>query len=107
MNSDVLNSALAIGGFLLGLGTTIAAYLAWMKQSATKAYAAQRDFQHLMRSYEQLAAGQATLLRELDERADRLQNALDRQQILLQAVLAKSGSDESIGAIMNKLGQMQ
>jgi hypothetical protein len=106
MQKDFLDSALAIGGFLLGLGTTLVGIVAWLSQSAKKRYAAERDFEHLKRNYQQLVEGQATLLRELEERADRLQNALERQQIVLQVVLAKvSGSDESIGTMLNQLRQ--
>lgn len=106
MQKELLDSALAIGGFLMGVGTMLVGVVAWISQSSKKRYAAERDFEHLKRNYQQLAEGQATLLRELEERADRLQMALERQQTLLHVVLTKvSSGDESIGTMINTFRQ--
>jgi hypothetical protein len=106
MQKDFLDSALAIGGFLMGAGTMLIGIVGWIWQSSRKRYAAERDFEHLKKAYQQLAENQGLILRELEERADRLQNALERQQLLLQVVLTKvSGSDESIGTMLNQLRQ--
>lgn len=104
MPKDFLDSFLSIGGFLLGLGTALIGIVGFFAQSATKKYAAQRDFQHLQRNYEQLAKNQETILNELEERADRLQNALERQQLLLNLVLGQvAGNDKSVGTMLKKL----
>jgi hypothetical protein len=62
---------LALLGFLLGVITSVVGWLAWYGSSVRKRYAAERDFQHLKRNYEQLAANQGVIisnLKEVDER---------------------------------------
>lgn len=46
--------------------------IAWYSANVQKRYAAQRDFAHLQRSYEQLASNQSAILKELDEKFDEL-----------------------------------
>lgn len=61
--------------------------VAWYSASVQKKYAAMRDFQHLQRSYEQLATNQTAILRELDDRFDKLSQDMDSRfnQALLEA----------------------
>lgn len=62
-----LNDFVAIAGFLLGVVTAFAGWLAWYGSSIKKAYAAERDFNHLKRNYEQLVQNQAEMLKMLEE----------------------------------------
>lgn len=59
------NDFVAIGGFILGLLTSLAGFLVWYGSSVRKSYAAERDFAHLRRNYEQLAENQKHMLIEL------------------------------------------
>lgn len=104
MQKEFLDSFMAISQYLIGIGTALIGVMMWVSQSAKKAYAAQRDFQHLQRNYEQLAKNQELILKELEERADRLQNALERQQMVLNLVLSVvAGNDKSIGTMLKQL----
>lgn len=60
------NEFVAIGGFILGLLTSLAGFLTWYGSSVKKAYAAERDFNHLRRNYEQLAENQQHMLKMLE-----------------------------------------
>lgn len=62
-----LNDFIAIGGFILGIITAFAGWLAWYGSSVKKRYAAERDFAHLKRNYEQLAENQKEMIRLLDD----------------------------------------
>lgn len=62
-----LNDFVAIGGFIIGILTSMAGFLAWYGTSVKKAYAAERDFNHLRRNYEQLAENQTHILSELND----------------------------------------
>ena len=62
-----LNDFVAIAGFLLGIITAFGGWLAWYASSVKKAYAAERDFNHLKRNYEQLVQNQTEMLRILEE----------------------------------------
>lgn len=70
---------LALAGFVLGLFTSLAGALAWYATSVRKRYAAERDFQHLKRNYEQLAANQGVMLSnfaELDSKLGDIHEAI-------------------------------
>lgn len=62
-----LNDFVAIAGFLLGVITAFGGWLAWYASSVKKAYAAERDFNHLRRNYEQLAENQKQMLQLLED----------------------------------------
>jgi hypothetical protein len=52
--------------------TTIGGGLAWYSARVKKTYAAERDFQHLKRSYDALTLNVEQVWRHLDERCDRI-----------------------------------
>lgn len=81
-----LETIIAIGGFLIGLGTTLCGVLAWYSSSVRKKYAAEREFNHLRNNQQQIQAGLNDLVQENEERF----NALDRQLIEIKAYLIKS-----------------
>lgn len=62
-----LTSLLAIVSTLLGIVSTLVGCILWARSVVRKQYAAERDFAHLRRCYEQLAENQLTLLKEVDE----------------------------------------
>lgn len=86
-----MNITIQLLPILLGLITFVGGCLAWYSAAVVKRYAAQRDFQHLTRSYEQLAANQSTILKELDNRFDRLDRDIgdvrNQQTILLSRLM--------------------
>lgn len=86
-----MNNAIQMLPIALGLFTFIGGILAWYSAAVVKRYAAQRDFQHLTRSYEQLVANQANILKELDNRFDRLDRDIgdvrNQQTILLSRLM--------------------
>lgn len=49
----------------------------WYRGSVEKRYAAERDFNHLKRNYEQLAASLASLMQMEDERFDEIRLRLN------------------------------
>ncbi len=69
-----MQNYLALGGFLLGLLTSLLGALAWYGNAVQRKYAAERDFQHLKRNYEQLAANQGVILSSLNEVNDSLKD---------------------------------
>ena len=78
-----LESTLTILLGIISLVTAVLGAIAWYRGSVVKDYAASRDFNHLKRSYEQLATNQAEILKELDTRCD----ALDRQLLRIESLL--------------------
>lgn len=69
---------------VMGLGSFLASLLFWYKGSVEKRYAAQRDFGHLRRNYEQLSQAVAQLGEELDQRMDAVDNRLQEISLILQ-----------------------
>jgi hypothetical protein len=68
-----INDFVAIAGFLLGIITAFGGWLAWYASSVKKAYAAERDFNHLRRNYEQMVENQTEMLKMLEELVDKHQ----------------------------------
>ena len=68
---------------IIGIVTAILGGLAWYKGAIEQRYAAQRDFGHLRRNYEQLNANLLALMREEDERFDELRLELREMKITL------------------------
>lgn len=60
---SIISLAIAVFAF-------IDAFMTRQKTSATKSYAAERDFQHLKRNQEQMQQNQAVVLNEIDELRD-------------------------------------
>lgn len=99
MNSSTI---IALAGLALAALTTGAGLFQYILSSQKKSYAAERDFNHLKRNYEQLAENQQLLLREFEERSTELRQELREQKILLNSVLTQIAADSSIGARFRK-----
>jgi hypothetical protein len=69
-----MQNYVALGGFFLGLLTSLLGALAWYGSAVRKRYAAERDFQHLKNNYAQLAANQGVLLQNLQDTNDALRD---------------------------------
>lgn len=68
----------------------------------TKEYAAQRDFQHLRKDYEGLAQSMVTLIREADERFDRVDLELREIKSLINVVLCHTAGDSVSGVLRRR-----
>lgn len=65
-------SYIELVGFCISLFNFIAGFLLWYSASVQKNYSAKRDFEHLKRHYEQLAANQVRYIEDLDRLSDSL-----------------------------------
>lgn len=86
---------LSLVSLVVGLVTSIGGGVAWWRAVVRKQYAAERDFGHLKRNYQQLAQGVDLLYKEGDKRFDRLDLEMVELKGLLAAVLARMGASES------------
>jgi len=84
-----IETAVAVGSFIFGIGGTLWAVLQWYALSQTKRYAAERDFQHLRNNQEQMASNLKLLFDEVEEIGKSV-NDLTR---LASILLARSGND--------------
>ena len=84
---DNIELTIALIGCLIGLGGAAAAIYARWKSSIEKGYAAQRDFQHLKRNQENISLGIAQIDKDIDDRLDRLDLAVNRIENMLHALL--------------------
>lgn len=62
---------------VLGLISTLLGGFAWYRGMVRKRYAAERDFEHLRRSFEGLSGAIASQSRDIEEELDRLHRRLD------------------------------
>lgn len=81
----------------ISLASFLGGVVMWYTGAITKRYAAQRDFEHLKRSYSQMAENQAKILDELDRRFDAVNQILADIKGLEMALLTKLGSENSTG----------
>lgn len=95
MNSSTI---IALAGLALAALTTGGGIFQYILTSQKKSYAAERDFNHLKRNYEQLAQNQQLLLKEFEERSIELRQELREQKILLNTVLTQIAGDRSVGS---------
>ncbi|MBD2465782.1 hypothetical protein H6G89_32860 [Oscillatoria sp. FACHB-1407] len=72
MNSELTNLLIGLAGLGLGVITTGAAGLTWYVNGKTKAYAAERDFAHIKRNYEQAQQALCSLQEDNDKLHDTL-----------------------------------
>lgn len=83
-----------IATFLAGAGSTLWAGVQWYASTQKKAYAAQRDFEHLRRNQEQMKQGIEQLMKEVDALGDDMKT----QSALFNLLMARSG--ESVSGIL-------
>lgn len=69
---DSLDEILEMGLVIISLFTGVSGAFVWYRSSIIKGYAAQRDFEHLKRNYQQLAASTDNLYRFADDTKDEL-----------------------------------
>ena len=70
------NAATAIA-LIISISSFFGGLIMWYRGSVEKRYAAERDFNHLKRNYEQLTAHLTTLMQEEDNRFDEIRLRLN------------------------------
>lgn len=88
-----VSSVVAIASLVLALVTAAGSVLQNLLQGQQKRYAAERDFQHLKRNYEQLAENQDSLFREMEEKTSTITIELREMKMLLQTLLIQLSGD--------------
>ncbi|NET91524.1 MAG: hypothetical protein F6K45_26185, partial [Kamptonema sp. SIO1D9] len=101
-----IDSLIAVGGFFMGILTSIGAGMSWYAtkraDSATKEYAAKRDFQHLQRNLEQLNHGLTDMAKEQDTQLDYIHKELIELKSAINAALyAQTG--ETISGFLRQI----
>ena len=82
---------IAVLGALLGLMGSIATGFTWYRSAVRKEYAAQRDFNHLKNNYESLSLTVSNIIKEQDDRFDRIDISMARTESKLDATLQALG----------------
>lgn len=80
---------IAIIGCLVGLSGAFFAVFSRWKGSVEKSYAAQRDFAHLQRNYDQLNINIQQMIKEQDSRFDRLDQGQSELRAIIMSALVK------------------
>lgn len=70
----------------LSLLTGIVGAVAWLQAKTRKQYAAERDFNHLKTSYEQLTRNVEQLWRQMDENHGTVARQLDRVETVVRGI---------------------
>lgn len=70
MDSIDIKSILAILTFLAGAGSAVLGMLRWFSTAERKRFAAEREFQHLLKNQLQMQQAIASLAKELDHLSD-------------------------------------
>ncbi len=78
---------------LVGIITAIAGGIAWYGAAVKKAYASERDFNHLRNAYEGLSVNVATLDRMLDARLDEIQRENLELRALMRSLIIQLGGN--------------
>jgi hypothetical protein len=81
----------------IGVITSVGGGIAWYSAYIRKQYGAERDFQHLRRNYESLAAAINQLSDDLDQRCDKVDSQLLQQTAMLQNLvfqICRSGDSQ-------------
>ena len=85
----------------IGIITFIGGVALWYRGAVEKKYAAQRDFGHLKRNYENLSMTVLEQGKDIDRRFDGLEADTREVKILLQVLVSRTG-DDSISGILNR-----
>lgn len=88
--SEAITVLLGIGGILGG----VAGLLSYIKASNEKSYAAQRDFNHLLRNQEQLINNLTFNAKEVDRRFESIELILIKIESILLAWRGKNGNSD-------------
>lgn len=98
MNLQVLTAVVSV----ISICTFLGGMMAWYSANVQKRYAAQRDFEHLKRNYQQLAQNQAEILDVLDKRFDSLDRDSDDVRQKLNVIMIKILPEHSTGWMKQK-----
>jgi hypothetical protein len=83
MKTFNLSDAIAVGSFLLAIGTTLIGGIYWYGNNEKKKYGLERDFGHIRNNQKQIQEGIDLIIREMDHRFD----TVDRDILEIKAVL--------------------
>lgn len=86
---------LSLISLIVGLLTSIGGGFTWWRAMVRKQYAAERDFGHLKRNYQQLVKSLDSMYKDGDKRFDRLDLELVEVKALLSGILIRLGGTES------------
>ncbi|NEP17819.1 MAG: hypothetical protein F6J97_13090 [Leptolyngbya sp. SIO4C1] len=75
---------------LFGLVASFGGAITWWRAAVRKQYAAERDFNHLKRNYEQMSANIAALVKDSDGRFDHIDLELVEIKAILSAHLGQA-----------------
>jgi hypothetical protein len=81
-----LSTEIAIGSFLMGVGSTLVAGYRWRRESDRKQFAAEREFNHLKNDNEQLRG----FVSALDTKVDELHAAVVETRGAISVLLGRS-----------------
>lgn len=87
----VITDYISLISLAIAVFAFIDAFLTRQKSSATKSYAAERDFQHLKRNQEQMQQNQAVLLDQIEE----LETAVRTLSLKIDYWLGRPGKEEN------------
>jgi len=91
LDSVDIKSIISILTFLAGVGGGVLGMLRWLSTSERKKFAAEREFQHLLKNQAQMRQSLAMLGHELDE----LSADMKTQSACFQLLLSQSGQSIS------------
>lgn len=84
----------SLASLIMGLLSFLGGLMLWYKGSVEKRYAAQRDFGHLKRNYDQLTMGVDELGKDVDTRLDAIDKKLQEISMILQFKLNLPPTDK-------------
>ncbi len=94
MDQPDVQSLISLSTFLAGAGSAAFGMVKWYANSQKKAYAAERDFNHLRRNQEQMKES----IKMLSEEVDELMADMKTLTAVFNVLLAKT--DESVSSIL-------
>lgn len=88
-----INTVIAVAGFFLGIGSSLIGLITWYSNSEKKRYAAERDFNHLKRNYEQLTLNLKMVAEEIDD----FHNKVMQELVEIKALAYRQLTDRNKG----------
>lgn len=79
---------------LIGILTFIGGIVAWYRGAVQKAYASQRDWEHVKNNQRELVQNLNFLFKELDSRLDRIDSQNTELKGMLYALLRRRNDDD-------------
>jgi nitrate/nitrite-specific signal transduction histidine kinase len=94
MSMEIVSTIVTV---VLPVSTFVGGIVAWYSASVKKAYAAQRDFEHLRRNYNQMSENLKSLHEDVDDRFDDLDKSLSDLKQKLNVIMIKVLPETSTG----------